>query len=279
MKTLSVAFLIVLSFLSFSCKKKKGCTDPYSFNYSKDAEVNDGSCQDMGSCLGYAGGMNNSGTVGVSFYNSYYDQKMVEEIAIQRQFFQDIPANVYVLYEPSVEMKNAYASSDGNIYFGYHLLYYTVQMYGELPVAGVLAHEWGHRTQQIIGWNDYYKAEHKELEADAFSGFYMALAKQWAWERIEGFFQNVYASGNYLFNSPNFHGTPDQRLASANLGVTTAVYALQHGIQYSYNELHQIFFGEISTNIAHRSTGRNYHEVIYPENMSEQYIKSLFPKR
>lgn len=282
MKSLLTLSLLVLTCLFGSCElfeeAQKGCTDPYSFNYDPNAEESDGSCREMYGCLGYAGNMSNSGSLGVTLNDPYYDQKMNEEVYIQRNFFGGIPANVFILYEPGPEYKNAYASPDGQILFGYYMFYYTVANYGELPVAGILAHEWGHRAQFTIGWNDYHQNAHRELEADAFSGFYMALAKQWAWSQIEGYYANVYATGDYNFNHPSHHGTPDQRLQAAYFGVQVAVYALQNNIQYSYNDLHNIFNTEIQNNIDPRTTAPEFAEVQYPEGLTQEYIRSLFPR-
>src|SRR5205814_3520867 len=139
----------------------------------------------------------NSGYLANTLGNAYWDQKMNEEVAIQANFYSGIPATVYVLVEPSAEQRNAYASPDGTIKFGYYMFYYTVQTYGALPIAGILAHEWGHRVQQIFGWQDYTRTMQKELEADAFSGYYMAMAKQYAWSNIQSYYQNIYACGDY----------------------------------------------------------------------------------
>ncbi|MDO6435611.1 hypothetical protein Q4E93_33670 [Flavitalea sp. BT771] len=72
-------------------------------------------------------------------------------------------------------------------------------------------------------WNEYYKPEHRALEADAFSGFYMDLAKQYAWSQIQSYYANVYSNGDYFFSDPSHHGTPDQRFQAAYLRVTTAI--------------------------------------------------------
>lgn len=254
----------------------EGCTNLNSFNYSSEADTDDGSCIEMYGCLGYFGGYSNSGSLGVTLNDPYWDQKMNEEVIIQRNFFNGIPANVYVLYEPSVNHKNAYASPQGQIMFGYHMFYYTISVYGELPVAGILAHEWGHRTQFYHNWG-YDEKHYQELEADAFSGFYMALAKQYAWANIESYFANVYANGDYNFNHPTHHGTPEQRLASAYLGVNTAIEILNSGKPLSYQELHSLFINEIETYINNEPQSNRFIEVKYPENLTNAYIESLFP--
>ena len=86
----------------------------------------------------------------------------------------------------------------------------------------------------------------------------MAMVKQWAWQNIQGFYLSVYASGDTNYNSADHHGSPDERLSSAHLGVRVAAHALQNGISYTYNDLHRIFLGEIVNNIAPRKGPREY---------------------
>ena len=124
------------------------------------------------------------GDIGTTFGDPYWDQKMLEEIQIQSWFFGPVTADVYALYEESPQYKNAYATPEGQILFGYHMFYYTVATYGELAIAGVLAHEFGHRAQFSAQWSMLNPMA--ELEADAFSGYYMAIAKRFAWSQIEG---------------------------------------------------------------------------------------------
>jgi hypothetical protein len=159
------------------------------------------------------------------------------------------------------------------------MFYYTIKTYGELPVAGILAHEWGHRAQFSIGWQDYKKNAYRELEADAFSGYYMALAKQYAWSQIQSYYQNIYASGDYNYNNPQHHGTPDQRLQAAYLGVNTAIYAMNNGIKYTYNDLHNLFISKIQTEIAPKLlvNKNDLREVVYPKTLNKKTIVSLYP--
>lgn len=168
------------------------------------------------------------------------DRVFAEEVAIQQQWYQT-PTTYWILDDESPERANAYANSRGYILFGVHMYRKTIAQYGGLAVAGVLAHEGGHRIQQTAGWMASYPTVVTELEADAFSGFYMAVVKRWAWSQIEGYFANTYAAGSYYFNDPNFHGTPRQRLAAAYMGVNLANYALTQPRPPTWAEMHAIF--------------------------------------
>lgn len=289
---------VILALLLGSCKKdsnssKKGCTDPNSFNYDPKATESDGSCREMAGCLGYAGGLSNSGTLGNTFKNSQNDAFMSGEVNTQKKFWSTIPATVYVLYETDERNKNAYATADGRILFGYYMFYYLVQKFSvisptttsPLPVAGVLAHEWGHRAQFTIGWNNYAKPAYRELEADFFSGYYMGLAKQWYWSQIQTYYNAIYASGDYDFNSPLHHGTPEQRVNAAYLGLKVAVYALNNKIQYTYQQLHDTFIQNVHSEIGARTDGNGrtqagrYPEVVYPKDLTKADIERLYPRK
>ncbi len=277
-----------------ACSKKndattssvKGCTDPHSFNYNANATESDGSCREMAGCLGYASGLSNSGTLGNTLNNTQNDQFLSGEVGNQKSFWQGIGANVYILYETKEADKNAYATPDGNILFGYYMFYYLVKQFSllpdhsasPLPVDGVLAHEWGHRVQFTLGWNDYAQPAYKELEADFFSGYYMGLAKQWYWNQIQTYYNAIYASGDYDYNSPLHHGTPKQRLNAAYAGLQTAVYELNNNVHYTYAQLHDLFNSKIHTDIGAR-TSTVFEEVSYPKNLSQVYIKSLYPHK
>jgi hypothetical protein len=168
------------------------------------------------------------------------DRVFAEEVAIQYQWFQ-MNTTYWILDDESPEKANAYASPNGYVLFGIHMYRKTISQYGGLAVAGVLAHEGGHRVQQTLGWISSQSLLVTELEADAFSGFYMAVVKRFAWSQIQGYFANTYASGNYYFNHPQFHGTPNQRLAAAYMGVNLANYALTQPRPPTWGEMHAIF--------------------------------------
>ncbi|HMQ87549.1 MAG TPA: hypothetical protein PKB07_08185 [Flavilitoribacter sp.] len=271
-------FLVFALFSGCDAGITPDCPDPSSFNYSPDAA---GSiiCYDMRGCLGYQPGLAYSGSVGSTFNDPGFDRMFKEETALQSAFFQDIPANVLVLYEPSEAYANCYATYSGEILFGYYYYQKTRRNYGLLPLAGTLSHEFGHLVQYDGKWNDYGAPFFRELEADAFSGLYMALYKAIDWQHIQTYYANVYDSGDFLYNDPTHHGTPEERLAAARLGVEVAVAIMQEGAALTYDELHELFLDKIMNTIAPRSTDLiEYPDIAYPE-LSPAQRKALFPHK
>jgi hypothetical protein len=182
-----------------------------------------------------------------TFGNPTYDAAIQAETANQTVFWNGIPATVYPWNDCSGA--NAVSLPSGDILYGVNLLQQLVASYGgdEAPISGVLAHEWGHQIQFDNGWFMSTEPTSRpiELEADAFSGFYMALGENYSWTSIDDYFTAMASEGDYNFNDPNHHGTPEERLAAAQLGFQTAVEAVETQTQVSYAELHQIFSSAI----------------------------------
>ena len=204
-----------------------------------------------GSALDALLGRETSTTLG----DPIYDRKMREEVLNQRTFFQGVKAEVVILDEKHVELRNAYANSSGTIYFGKKMFYYTVDHFNELAVAGILAHEWSHRVQYTFHWDKELKNPALELEADAMSGYYMALEKGFAWNQIDAYFRSTENTGDYEVTSPQHHGTPNQRVAAAYLGVQLANETVNNGAAFSYQELHERIIDSLYTNIIRNDKG------------------------
>jgi hypothetical protein len=175
------------------------------------------------------------------------DSKFQQEIAIQTQFWTGYPTTVYTFNECSVDNANAYSSPEGFIMFGIWLTSRTITQTGsDLPIAGILAHEWGHQLQFRFGWMTQTEPTQRsnELEADMWSGFYMAMAKSWAGPQINAYYQSLFSTGDYYFNSPQHHGTPNQRIAAGAVGLGIANQVITTRVPKSYQELHAIFVQE-----------------------------------
>lgn len=270
-----------------SCKKEPGCTSKNSYNYDTDAEKNDGTCVPMDGCLGYRTDYSNIGSYGYTFNDVNNDNQFWDEVNRQQNFWDSIPATVYVWYEP-YNVMNAVSTTEGNIMYGFNLFYHTVNNnFGDNAVDGILAHEWGHQVQFNNGWMQQGTFL-SELEADAFAGFYIAAAKQWNTSMVNGFLNSVYYSGSYDYNSPDFHGTPDQRSAAAQLGIDYGINAV-NGTNYTYAQLHANFTNNIRAHImreanvngnpadrfiADIATGKSkIKEIVYPALIHPVHLK------
>lgn len=194
-----------------------------------------------------------TGNAGCGLLNSFGDPNsdatFSTEVGIQGQFWQGIPATVHVLND--CNGPNAFSLPTGDILYGITLFQQLVSSYGgdAAPISGVLAHEWGHQIQFDNGWFTSSEPTSRpiELEADAFSGYYMALGENYSWQSIAAYLDAVASKGDYNFTDPSHHGTPQERLAAAQLGFQTAVQSTQTGTALSYADLHQVFSTSISS--------------------------------
>jgi hypothetical protein len=78
-----------------------------------------------------------------------------------------------------------------------------------------------------------------ELHADFVAGFYFGRDGTRSKQIVETFARSLFSQGDYAFNVPTHHGTPQQRVAAMQkgyeLGLSTikAVNALREGIEYA----------------------------------------------
>lgn len=127
---------------------------------------------------------------------------------------------------------NAYATptsvtsdTDGSVLFGVQLFHQEAMKHplSGNALIGILAHEHGHIMEFQHGANG--SSQQMELLADYMAGWYLGLK---AINGVPGLDIRVLASslfekGNYDFNSPTFHGTPEQRVNAMLTGFQVAV--------------------------------------------------------
>ncbi|HTU67954.1 MAG TPA: hypothetical protein VMF52_18540 [Steroidobacteraceae bacterium] len=184
-----------------------------------------------------------------AFGNPLIDGPWQQEIQIQAQFYAGVAAQVFVMDECSPANMNALASPDGYILMGRYMANDILQRTGtNLPIAGVLAHEWAHRAQFTFGWMVQTEptVRRTELEADMWSGLYMGLVKSWTGPLMQSYFQTLFNIGDFNFNNPGHHGTPNQRYAAGATGITLAFQLMQTGTRLGYEQIHALFLNEVT---------------------------------
>jgi hypothetical protein len=219
----------------------------------------------------YAPGMTTSGDVQCGIVSSFgdpvVDSAFSQEVVIQSSFWRGIPANFHAWND--CQAPNAESLPTGDILFGVNFFQSLIAKNSgdSLPIAGVLAHEWAHQIQFDNGWMVQTEPTVRptELEADAFSGFYMALAKSWDWAFISDYFSTLASLGDYNFTDPGHHGTPQERLAAAQLGFQTALQAIQTQTTLTYSDLHQIFSTAIQSFAVKKINAHNVESPIASE--------------
>jgi len=137
---------------------------------------------------------------------------------------------------------NAYATPDtqvdgtsGTVLFGLTLLGNELQTeYGGAAVAGIAAHEGAHILQfkmadvreRLTGST----AQRVELHADFMAGYYFSRTGRTEKSLIT-FGDSLFSKGDYQFNNPEHHGTPEQRVTSMRAGFKTGRSALADAVE------------------------------------------------
>jgi predicted metalloprotease len=114
-----------------------------------------------------------------------------------------------------------YCWTDWSIYLDYTFLDAQLWTYGDFAVAAVVAHEWGHHVEQVIGMSSaaFYSVQ-LELFADCLTGA-AAAALDWAGALEAGDLEEAYGLALTIGDpigtdaaSAGAHGSSDQRIES-----------------------------------------------------------------
>jgi hypothetical protein len=136
-------------------------------------------------------------------------------------FLVDEPPNAYA----TREVANAFGL-DGTVLFGQNL---TTEQLSRDPsgstLLAVMAHEFGHIAQFRNGLSE--SGKRPELHADFLAGWYLAVRGRYAWANLMPALRVFYDLGDYAFNSPLHHGTPDERLAASQAGFNSSAFTAQ----------------------------------------------------
>ena len=78
-----------------------------------------------------------------------------------------------------------------------------------IRLISIMAHEFAHAMQHKYGWSG--QSKYLELHADFLAGFYIGKLNSINETEVNSSIRQFYSSGDYKFNDPNHHGTPEER--------------------------------------------------------------------
>jgi hypothetical protein len=153
---------------------------------------------------------------------------------------------------------NAFAASFGGgipdkIVMGDGILAgYAAVGFDDVAPEAVYAHEFAHHIQIE---NDYFndplattgdqaeRTRYTELMADAYSAYYLTHKRGAAMnqKRVVQFLEVFFQIGDCAFTNPGHHGTPNQRMAAAQLGFDLADAAQKQGHILTSDQFHDLF--------------------------------------
>ncbi|WP_298139781.1 hypothetical protein [Flavobacterium sp.] len=159
-------------------------------------------------------------------------------------FYDDINSGhgKNALFTPEIYDAN---SPNGTILFGLGLLENQISTFNRYGAGGaipfIFAHEMGHAKANQMGW--YFGSNKKnELFADFCAGVFMQYRQYVVTTDIESALTTFFQLGNYDFNSPGFHGTPEERVNAVKAGYNFMVYYKTYYSNINFTD-NTLYFG------------------------------------
>jgi hypothetical protein len=211
----------------------------------KDEETIENTNSNVGAC--FIGNMGSLGPLTKTSNNPNLDAVMNGEYNNLVTRFGVKPDAYY--YTESNGSPNAYFHPmvsnqqlpDGTIAMGFNLLrneFASSTSGTGITIAIIMAHEFAHCVD--FKYNVYDKnnrTKHSELFADYMAGCYLHLKSLTIGEQyLQEVATAFYNRGDYSFNDPYSHGTPDQRRSCIIAGYNFSKTRVQSGINYSVND-------------------------------------------
>jgi hypothetical protein len=155
------------------------------------------------------------GSVSVSSGNQTIDLVASQEVQRRRAMFGVNPKFYFFAEQGS---PNAFATSevddnrypDGTVLFGFKLHNRELpKSMGGTTIPMIMAHEFGHILSFKLQLP--FQGKHQELWADYCAGAYMFYRQFWKQTDVNATLKTFFEIGDYAFNSPSHHGTPQER--------------------------------------------------------------------
>lgn len=148
------------------------------------------------------------------------DAAISQELTVLRGAFQANP--FFALYSGSAS-NNAFATPpdgthpNGKVVFGLAMMSNELRQTGSsgFTIPIIMAHEFGHILQFQHGI--HLSSKYQELQADYMAGWFLGNREQnvqGGMRAVAGSANRFFTLGDYAFNAPTHHGTPQERKAA-----------------------------------------------------------------
>jgi hypothetical protein len=181
----------------------------------------------QGGCLYAAGG----GVGGMAPINSTGNQMLDNATSIEvSQLKQSFGVNPFVSFGDDSSSPNMSASpnitnpycQDGTVLIGVSMVLNQLNQNRQTFVPIVVAHEFAHIVEFKYGYRG--RTKHMELVADYIAGMYFAHRNaHFGYTDFNQVFSGIFSIGDYYFDNPNHHGTPQERVGAAYAGYQLAL--------------------------------------------------------
>jgi hypothetical protein len=183
----------------------------------------------------------NTGLLRVSSGYRDLDSIVVNEIYKLEKYY-GVNVDFFFLIEDysmnAMYLNECETACNGTICLGIKMLYHELnKTNGLYTTKAILAHEFGHCVQQVIGWNEDWKRP--ELHSDFMAGYYLAKNYNYTAQELTVLFNSFYEMGDMNYWSADHHGTGKERECAFREGYCFAKEtnvglndALNYGFQY-----------------------------------------------
>jgi len=110
------------------------------------------------------------------------------------------------------------SGSDGTVFFGTKLITNEFQLDRGYGIPTIIGHEFAH-VLQMKNRLPVSSVHWRELHADFMAGWFTALRAHFRPQNVDASALSIFTKGDWAFNDPGHHGTPEERLAAFKAGV------------------------------------------------------------
>lgn len=189
---------------NFLQNKKIGANRQFSTKtYSSESLSKNGGC-----LLASSQGTTDLGEIFNSSGNPQIDNNVFQDLELISRIY-GLKSTLYYLKEKNEP--NAYCEPNGIVYLGLKLINFSLQKNNGAAIPFILAHELGHAKMFKMKYQ-FNSGKKEELFADFIAGTYLYVKSNISRSDFEHSIKEFFDIGDFAFNSPSHHGTPQERV-------------------------------------------------------------------